>query len=659
MNTKHFYLLTLALLIIGHTATAQITPAEAVAKMTRGINIGNTNDAPWEGTWGNPPVKERAFADYKNAGFNAIRIPITWDKHVLTSSPYTVNKAWMDSVENMVDWGLAQGLFIIINAHHDSWIKCSTCYTSTNIARFDSIWSQLAVRMKDKSDHLLFEIINEPQPLSLANTNSLNIKTLKTIRKTNPTRLVLYSGDKWSGPSELPAATIPDVNDKYLIGYYHSYDPYPFGLEGTGSYGSDATINATKLQFDNIATWSTQKNIPVVLGEFGAQKKCEYNSRMTCYATVVEQALVHGVAPFAWDDGGDFAIYNRNTGEFNEIKDILIHTYKESPNKLSISLFNDTLISLKWTNRTTLNDSIIVERKTGASAFSAFAKIAPDATSFNDSTTVPGKAYYYRLKANIKDSIEIQSYPVMINVLPVSRKPYLGIVAQIPGTVEAENFDTGGEGLTYHDTDPTNHDLAYRPNDGVDLGEHATGKYHVGYTDNGEWLEYTVNVKESNTYKAAVSYAAGAGAGAQITIKAGANSASLTVKGTASWTTYADTSTLIKLTAGEQIMRITIVKSGIDIDKVTFTLNPTTSLVDNTNNALIAYPNPTTNQLSISGLKEKAIVSIYNVQGILVKSIAVDNANKTLYINELTDGVYFLNVIGKTQNLTQKIIKKN
>jgi hypothetical protein len=70
---------------------------------------------------------------------------------------------------------------------------------------------------------LLFEVINEPYPLSLANVNDLNARTIQTIRKTNPTRIVLFSGNNYSNSDELVAATIP--SDNFIIGYYHSYDP--------------------------------------------------------------------------------------------------------------------------------------------------------------------------------------------------------------------------------------------------------------------------------------------------------------------------------------------------------------------------------------------------------------------------------------------------
>jgi hypothetical protein len=406
-------------------AHGQLTPQQAAVQMTRGINIGNTMDAPdGENTWGNIPVQERAFADYKNAGFTAIRIPITWDKRTSTSSPYAVTKTWMDRVEQVVDWGLKQKLIIIINVHHDGWIK--TDYTPTNVARFDSIWSQIATRFKNKSDSLIFEIINEPRPITQANLDDLNRRTLKTIRKTNPTRIVVFAGKEWSGAADLLNSTVPSLTDPYLLAYYHSYDPYPFGLVGTGTYGTDADLQATKKQFDDVANWSVSKNIPIYLGEFGSMKKCEYNSRMACYAYVVYQALAHGIPSFAWDDNGDFPVYNRLTGGFNEIKDILIYTQLESPYKLSYTVVSSKNIKLSWVNRM-LTDSIVVERSiNSASNFTSIAKIAPTAQQFTDITTSGGNSYYYRLRTSVPGKI-VMSYPIKTAIvcLPAPITPYL------------------------------------------------------------------------------------------------------------------------------------------------------------------------------------------------------------------------------------------
>jgi hypothetical protein len=390
---------------------AQLTPQNAVKGMMRGINLGNEMEAPNEGDW-NPPIQERAFDDYKNAGFTAIRIPITWDAHTMTTPPYTIDSNWLNRVQQVVEWGLSRGLFIIIDAHHEMWIK--TWYSDSTVARFDSIWSQVATRLKNESDSLIFEIINEPDPMSEHNVNSLNSNVLKVIRKTNPTRIVSFSGYMWSNSDQLVSAAIPDPSDKFLIGYYHSYDPYPFGLLGPGTYGSASDIATTKAKFDEVTTWSTQHNIPVILDEFGYMDSCQYNSRMCAYGTVVSQAISHGVGAFAWDDGGQFPIYNRTNYTFNVIKDILIYTTPQSPDGMGISQVNGSSVKIQWQNRNIESDSILIQRNINNGSFENYAKVGASVTQFIDSSAFQGTSFYYRLSIATKNSSVIESYPIML-----------------------------------------------------------------------------------------------------------------------------------------------------------------------------------------------------------------------------------------------------
>ena len=120
-------------------------PQTVISKMTRGINIGNTLEPPQVGEWNNGFISEYFFDDYVTAGFNTVRIPVRWDKHTLADFPFTVSETWLDTVEQVIDWGLNRNLFLIINAHHDWWLVNN--YDSPNTRqRFHAIWNQIASR---------------------------------------------------------------------------------------------------------------------------------------------------------------------------------------------------------------------------------------------------------------------------------------------------------------------------------------------------------------------------------------------------------------------------------------------------------------------------------------------------------------------------------
>jgi hypothetical protein len=162
------------------------------------------------------------------------------------------------------------------------------------------------------------------------------------------------------------------------------------------------------------------------------------------------------------------------------------------------------------------------------------------------------------------------------------RLPYKNVV-DIPGLVQAENFDKGGEGFTFHDSDSKDEgDAKYRTdNEGLDLVKGNSGTA-IGYTAKGEWTEYSVNVTEPGEYsfEATCSNGASSNGGFSINLVKGTvvtKIGTVTVSPTGGWDTYkVMTGNLTKnLAEGEQIIRFTITDANCNIDKVKFicTLN--------------------------------------------------------------------------------------
>src|SRR3972149_2852299 len=323
----YFVLIVASISAIAQGAES-ITPRDAVKQMGSGINIGNTLDPQDEGAWNNPQVQEYYFDDYKKAGFNSVKIPITWDEHAGKTAPYTINEKWLNRVEQIVDWGLSRDLFIVIDAHHEAWIK-DNYKDQAQRDRFDSIWRQISKRFKDKSPKLIFEIINEPNGLSKEETDDLNLRILKIIRETTPTRLVIISGTESSGPDQLINTAVP--KDDYIIGTFHMFEPADFARNGQGTWGSEDDKKALKETFDKVAKWSQENKIPVLLGDFGVVAQANADSRKAFYAAMVAEASAHGFPYIAWDDGADFQIYKRAERAWNELKDILIKTPASPP----------------------------------------------------------------------------------------------------------------------------------------------------------------------------------------------------------------------------------------------------------------------------------------------------------------------------------------
>ena len=140
--------------------------------------------------------------------------------------------------------------------------------------------------------------------------------------------------------------------------------------------------------------------------------------------------------------------------------------------------------------------------------------------------------------------------------------PFTGSPIAVPGTIQAENYDIGGEGVAYHDTTPANLGGSYRK-DAVDIRAAGTG-HVVGYIQAGEWLEYTINVATAGTYRIDASVGTDYNGGAfHISIDGTDKTGEMTIKNTGGWDTYTTASKSgVALAGGTHVLRITFDTAG-------------------------------------------------------------------------------------------------
>ena len=149
------------------------TAQEAVTNMGVGWNLGNTLDAnngaaqglESETCWGQPKTKPELMTMMKEAGFGAIRVPVTWFNHM--DKDGKVDEAWMKRVHEVVDYVIDAGLYCIINVHHDTgdgsvhWLHANMSVYNDTKERYGYLWQQIAEEFKDYGEKLLFESYNE------------------------------------------------------------------------------------------------------------------------------------------------------------------------------------------------------------------------------------------------------------------------------------------------------------------------------------------------------------------------------------------------------------------------------------------------------------------------------------------------------------------
>ena len=271
-------LLMICLMLVLATMTnADLTAWEMQKRMGPiGINLGNTLDAPEEGNWA-PKAEKRFFVEYREKNFTNVRVPVQWGHH-FDQDNVTVSEAFMDRVEQVIDWCLGENFTCVTNVHHDEWFENDW---ETQLPKFEKLWTQISTRFRNKSQNLLFEIYNEPHASNFDTNalNEMNSRAYKIIRETNdPSRIIIFGGLKWMNPSWViqnpDAMTIFDLeakNDSQVMLEIHNYDPYNYAGANPSifEWGSQEDVDTLNEWMDQIGNWSESKNVPIYYGEYG------------------------------------------------------------------------------------------------------------------------------------------------------------------------------------------------------------------------------------------------------------------------------------------------------------------------------------------------------------------------------------------------------
>jgi len=317
-----------------------------VLDMGIGVNIGNTLDAigtfDWhagERGWGNPPIIRDFVTALREHGFSTVRLPVTWAEYMGTGPDYLIDEARMSRVEEVVGWILDEGMYVILNMHHDgggadrSWIRVAAdrdadgnFYREEGVMRqFEVVWTQIANRFRDAPDGLLLQSMNEigfdhlwnrwagGQAVQKAQAyrllNRLNQTFVDTVRATgggNADRFLVVQG-YWTDIYNTvdPLFQFPtDTVDYRLILSIHYYTPWDFASPDSTrtSWGSPAERAELDRLFNMLQPRFLDRGIPIILGEFGIYRgRVEREeARFEWMNAVTRTALSMGIAPIFW-----------------------------------------------------------------------------------------------------------------------------------------------------------------------------------------------------------------------------------------------------------------------------------------------------------------------------------------------------------------------
>ncbi|MDR7267812.1 endoglucanase [Pelomonas saccharophila] len=325
-----------------------LTSIQLSQQMSPAWNVGNSLDAtPNETNWGNPLVNQQLLNAVKAAGFKTVRLPVSWNQHA--DADGNVSPAWMARVTEVVGYARNAGLYVVLNTHHEgNWLIPTYAHQASANARLAKLWTQIANNFKNHDDYLLFAGTNEvmvagdygpPTAEYQAVQNGFNQVFVSAVRATggnNAKRHLVVQGFNTNIDSTYSGfikPTDPAANRLFLE--VHFYDPFNFALNDKGKiwqWGAIATNPAATetwaneahidAQFQKLKTRFVDTGMPVLMGEYGAVLKSEYDpaGMYRTYWTkyVTRSAVQHGIVPVWWDNGYDanhqLGLFNRATG---------------------------------------------------------------------------------------------------------------------------------------------------------------------------------------------------------------------------------------------------------------------------------------------------------------------------------------------------------
>ncbi|MBQ8687128.1 MAG: glycoside hydrolase family 5 protein, partial [Ruminococcus sp.] len=322
------------------SADAAMSAVDLVEDMGIGWNLGNALDSinTWdnpltpeksEKAWGNPVTTEAMIKEIEKTGFNTVRIPVTWSQW--TDGSGNIDTTWLARVKEVVDYVVNNGMYAIINIHHDgangvedNWLTQGTAQQ----AKFTAMWKQIANYFADYGQELVFESMNEVE-ISDDQVKTLNQAFVDTVRATggnNANRLLLVPAASNNTDKLLSSAfTAPTDSANMIAVSCHYYEPPTFcvaELDSTWGYdadwGSNTDKTTAKNDFDALKSKFVDKGIPVIIGEYGVVTN-EGKDKQSIYDFLEYVAgttyNMEGICPVVWDDGdsGSIELFQRST----------------------------------------------------------------------------------------------------------------------------------------------------------------------------------------------------------------------------------------------------------------------------------------------------------------------------------------------------------
>lgn len=251
--------------------------------MNKSMSKNSVTD--FETCWGQPGYNQcDDEVPQGRGGINAVRVPVTWFQHM--DSDGNVDKAWMDRVQQIVDYVINNGMYCVLNVHHDTgaesdgssihWIKADVQNHAANQARFKSLWTQIATRFQDYGNKLVFEGYNEMldasstwnAPVDASSYTALNdyaqdfVDAVRATGGNNATRnLIVNTYAAANNDAVISNFKVPaDKVSGHIAVEIHTYDPWNW-FSSKGVWDSSCQTEITNM-FTRLNNTFVSKGVP-------------------------------------------------------------------------------------------------------------------------------------------------------------------------------------------------------------------------------------------------------------------------------------------------------------------------------------------------------------------------------------------------------------
>ncbi|HLO81794.1 MAG TPA: cellulase family glycosylhydrolase [Chitinophagaceae bacterium] len=438
------------------------------ARLGRGVNI-----IGYDPRWKDPSksrMNEDHFRKIKAAGFDNVRIVISPFRFSMNDSSYTIAPEFFTTLDWTIRESLKNNLMAIVDFHEHIAMQKDP---RGNKAKLLAMWKQIADHCSGLPYEVVFEICNEPN-MEPSTWNEIQAEALKILRKSNPGRTIIIGSINGNQIKYLDNLVLPD-NDRNIIVAIHYYSPIQFthqgapwsvknkDLSGIEWTASETEMHKVDLDFDQAQKWAKVHRRPLTLGEFGAYEKADMPSRVRWTNYIARQAEARNWSWSYWQFDSDFVVYDIENNQWVE--------------PILKALIPQKALDLKKKR--------------------SFIPAGYKGEAFHDQVHLNGPQV-------------------------------------IPGKIECAFYDLGGEGVAFHDLESQNrgsgglnlepnhhrphatpYEWGFRKEEGVDLSytkdfadfNHsnnyyvpAVNQFYIGWTENNEWVNYTVDVKVAGLY---------------------------------------------------------------------------------------------------------------------------------------------------------------